>query len=149
MFRRSLLDKLNFSLFFKLFCVIHCSWNIESADLSWSARMIPRCKEGHRHAASLFAEVKGLTGHWQHIFMHLFLDTSHPGPFTASPPLIPTYISHWVALLKCWKSHRNMNMLFIRRRLWIPYAPVGHFFCCVPLGNKKRNTKIVFGLLSL
>lgn len=85
-------------------------------DTSWSARMhnIPRCKEGHRHAALLTAEVKGLTGHCiQRIFMHLCLDKSHPGPFTTSPPLIPTYVSHWVALLKCWKGHRNMPPLRI------------------------------------
>lgn len=71
-------------------------------------------KGGHRHAASLSAEGKGLSGHCiQHIFIHLCFDKSHPGPFTASPPLIPTYMSPWVTLLKCWKGHRNRPLLRI------------------------------------
>ena len=49
----------------------------------------------------------------QHIFMHPCLDKGKPGPFTTSAPLIPTYMSPWAALLKCWKGHRNMALLRI------------------------------------
>lgn len=84
---------------------------------SWLIKIFPAVKAGHRHAALLFEEVKGLIERSiQHIFIRLYLDKSHPWPFhhlTSSPPLIPIYMSLWVYLLKCWKGHRNMPRLGI------------------------------------